>query len=92
MTKMRRARSDEHQTGAGATIGVTLLREKPGWTGVGVDCSAEAAQTARKNAEALGVGEQLEIHVGDLFAPVEAGKVELVVSNPPAVCTTSMPP
>jgi len=52
------------------------------------ESSAEAALLARKNAERLGVSEQVKIVEGDLFSPLE-GKLprqaDLVVSNPPYI-------
>jgi release factor glutamine methyltransferase len=71
-------------TGSGA-VAVALLAERPRWTGVGVDVSAEALEVARANAARHGVGERLELREGDLFAPLEGELFDAVVSNPPYI-------
>lgn len=51
---------------------------------VGTDISPEAVETARKNAERLGVA--AEFYCGDLFQAVPEGeKFGLIVSNPPYI-------
>lgn len=46
-------------------------------------------EVARKNAEQLGESSALFVQ-GDLFAPVE-GKFEIIVSNPPYICSDVIP-
>ncbi len=70
--------------GSGA-VALALLKERPGWTAVGVDRSAGALEVARANAGALGLAGRLELCEGDLFAPVARRRFRLVVSNPPYV-------
>ncbi len=60
---------------------------------VGTDISAEAVETAKKNAECLQVG--AEFFCGDLFEAVPKDRFDIIVSNPPyipsAVIDTLMP-
>lgn len=69
--------------GSGA-IALVLLSERPNATAVGVDASAAALEVARKNAEALGVSERLELREGDWVDGLD-GAFDLVVSNPPYI-------
>lgn len=60
---------------------------------VGTDISAEAVETAKKNAERLQAG--AEFFCGDLFEAVPKDRFDIIVSNPPyipsAVIDTLMP-
>ncbi|WP_025322703.1 peptide chain release factor N(5)-glutamine methyltransferase [Deferrisoma camini] len=76
-------------TGSGCVV-VAFLRERPGWTGVGVDASAEALEVARENAGSLGVADRLELRQGDLFGPVGGERFDRIVSNPPYVPTAEL--
>jgi release factor glutamine methyltransferase len=70
-------------TGTGA-IAVTLLAERPAWTGLATDVSAAALAVARANAGHLGVAERLGFSHGSWFDGV-AGRFDLIVSNPPYI-------
>lgn len=50
-----------------------------------VELSADALEVARSNVERHGVGERVTLLEGDLWAPVTAGRYDLIVSNPPYV-------
>jgi release factor glutamine methyltransferase len=74
--------------GSGCLL-LTLLREYPQATGVGIDASEAALAIARVNAEALGVAPRARLSTGDWR---EAGWMErlegpfdLLVSNPPYI-------
>lgn len=72
-------------TGTGA-IALAVKAERPGARVIATDLSPEAVRLARGNADRLGL--DVEVLVGDLLAPVPgglAGRVDLVVSNPPYV-------
>ena len=72
-------------TGSGAIL-LTLLAERPGWEGIGIDRSPAAAAVARRNAHRLGVASRARLIAGDWDAPLHpALAVDLVVSNPPYV-------
>ncbi len=70
-------------TGTGCIL-LTLLHEIPGATGIGVDLSLEACETANKNAKAQGVDERVSFIQSDWLENVE-GKFDLIVSNPPYI-------
>lgn len=75
-------------TGSGC-IAVALARRLPAAVVYAVDCSAEALQVAQRNAERHGVAARVIVLKGDLVAPLEtrglAGRLDLVVSNPPYI-------
>ncbi len=74
--------------GSGA-IAVALASELPGATVHALDCSTEALEVARRNAERHGV--EVTFHQGDLLEPLaDAGPLDLVVSNPPYITTAEM--
>jgi release factor glutamine methyltransferase len=72
-------------TGSGC-VGVTLACERDSFRVIATDLSEDAAQVARDNAEALGVGDRVEVRVGDLYAPSEGeAPFVAIVANPPYV-------
>jgi release factor glutamine methyltransferase len=80
--------------GSGCLL-LTLLRELPQATGVGLEASAAALEVAQANAEALGVASRAALLQGDWSRPGwEEGlgaPFDLVVSNPPYVETQALP-
>lgn len=70
-------------TGSGA-IAITLLAERPNWSGTAVDLSADALEIAIANAKALGVADRLAFHNGAWFDGVSE-KFDLIISNPPYI-------
>jgi len=77
------ARVADLGTGSGA-IALALAAERPGWHLVATDVSAAALAVARANAGALGLA-RVEFRHGDWFAPLAAGRFDLLISNPPYV-------
>lgn len=73
-------------TGSGA-IAVTLARELPAAQVVATDLSEAAVRIAARNAARNGVGDRVEVRMGDLLAPVagEQAGFDIVVSNPPYI-------
>jgi release factor glutamine methyltransferase len=74
-------------TGSGALL-LTLLAERPGATGIGIDRSPAALAVARDNAERLGLADRAELHLLDWREPrwrESLGLFDLVVANPPYV-------
>jgi len=80
-------------TGSGA-IAIALAHDKPGVQVTALDCSEEALQVARGNAERNGVAERVACIAGDL-AELPPGPFAMVVSNPPYIpsadCEQLMP-
>jgi len=75
-------------TGSGCIL-LTLLAEKTGTSGVGVDISEAALGVARDNAEVLGLKEATEFQQSDWFSAV-SGTYDLIVSNPPYISEVEM--
>lgn len=74
--------------GSGCLL-LTLLREFPQSTGVGVDASPEALAVARANASNLGVADRVRLVQADWrergWHGALGGPVDLLVSNPPYI-------
>ncbi len=76
-------------TGSGCLL-ATLLAERSGASGTGVDLSEAALAVAARNAAALGVAGRAAFAVSDWFAAVE-GRFDLIVSNPPYIGAEELP-
>ena len=80
--------------GSGCLL-LTLLRELPQATGVGLEVSAAALEIAQANAEALGVASRASLLQGDWRQPGwgegMGGPFDLIVSNPPYIETRALP-
>lgn len=74
--------------GSGCLL-LTLLREYPQATGVGIDASEAALAIAQTNAEALGVAPRARLSTGDWrqagWSDRLEGPFDLLVSNPPYI-------
>lgn len=74
--------------GSGCLL-LTLLREYPQASGVGMDASESALAVARDNAEALGVASRARLVIGDWgragWSDRLAEPFDLLVSNPPYI-------
>jgi len=71
-------------TGSGCIL-LSILHERPGDTGLGIDVSAPALAVARVNARSLGLSDRAAFAGGDWSAGLAAGTADLVVSNPPYI-------
>jgi release factor glutamine methyltransferase len=71
-------------SGSGA-IAVALAAKLPSARVISIDISERALEIARENASRNGVGDRVRFLEGDLLAPVERERFEIVVSNPPYV-------
>ena len=69
-------------------ISISLLVHVPKAVGVGVDISAGALETARGNAGDHGVLERLDLRAGDWWQPVGETGLDLILANPPYICST----
>lgn len=74
--------------GSGCIL-ATILAERPGATGVGVDISQEALQVAAGNLSRSGVAGRAELKVGDWLQGIE-GPFDLVLCNPPYIAAAEM--
>lgn len=82
----RGARVADFGTGSGCII-VALGVRRADFELLALDCSADALQVARRNAERHGVAGRIELVRGDLAQPPAAwrGTLDALVSNPPYV-------
>ncbi|SCY27633.1 [protein release factor]-glutamine N5-methyltransferase [Microvirga guangxiensis] len=76
-------------TGSGCIL-VALLHELPQATGLGVDLSPGALETARRNAWANGVGDR-SLFALSHWADAVTGQFDLIVSNPPYIASPVIP-
>ncbi|MDO5613914.1 MAG: peptide chain release factor N(5)-glutamine methyltransferase [Paracoccus sp. (in: a-proteobacteria)] len=74
-------------TGTGAIL-ISLLAERRGAHGLGVDLSPAALQVAQGNAARIGV--RADFAPSDWFSAV-SGRFDLIVSNPPYIAASEMP-
>ncbi|WP_142781062.1 peptide chain release factor N(5)-glutamine methyltransferase [Agrobacterium sp. T29] len=72
-------------TGTGA-ICLALLKECPEATGIGSDISADALETAVRNAARNDLGARFEAVRSDWFEKI-SGRFDIIVSNPPYIRT-----
>ena len=72
-------------TGTGA-ICLALLKECPEATGIGSDISADALETAARNAARNDLGGRFEAILSDWFEKI-SGRFDIIVSNPPYIRT-----
>ncbi|WP_105614262.1 peptide chain release factor N(5)-glutamine methyltransferase [Vallitalea okinawensis] len=74
-------------TGSGC-ISISLLENLKAWTGVAIDISEGALNTARLNAKEIDVNDRLTFIQSDLFEKLEEkdyNKFDIIVSNPPYI-------
>lgn len=76
-------------TGSGCLL-LALLSELPGAYGIGIDLSLGALETAKENAEALGLADRCGFVLAD-WAESLAGPIDLLISNPPYIARGSIP-
>jgi release factor glutamine methyltransferase len=79
-------------TGSGC-LGLSIAAERKDALVHATDSSAAALDVARGNAERIGVSGRVVFHHGQWLRPVShlAGRVDLVVSNPPYVDASELP-
>lgn len=68
-------------TGSGAIL-LSLLADRTGATGLGLDLSPAALKVAQHNAQALGLADRAAFAVSDWYGGA-TGRFDLIVSNPP---------
>ena len=79
-------------TGSGC-VALSLAAERPDAVVHAIDTSGAALAVAGENRRRLGLQARVELHQGDLLEPAAplAGRVDLVVSNPPYVDAGDLP-
>lgn len=76
-------------TGTGCLL-LTLLAERPGTSGLGVDISDEALATAGENARRFGLADRAVFRCGNWLEGLD-GPFDLVISNPPYIPDGNIP-
>jgi len=78
-------------TGSGCIL-LSLLRERPMMTGVGLDISPEALNIAKMNAEGLGLADRAAFIQSNWFDALMPSKEKfsVIVSNPPYIPTSDI--
>ena len=71
-------------TGTGC-IPITLLKERPNWTGTGIDISQKALEVARSNAQTLEVNDRITFQLGDILKLNILPRADIWISNPPYI-------
>ena len=75
--------------GSGCILG-TVLAERHGATGLGIDISDAALSVAQRNLELLGVSERGSLQKGDWLAGITES-YDLILCNPPYIAEDEMP-
>jgi len=71
-------------------IGITLLKECSDIKVYCADVSLEAIAIARENGLDLSVSDRLTFHESDLFLNIPQMHVDMIISNPPYICTDTI--
>lgn len=66
-------------------ISVSILKQAPLSTAVGLDISEAAIEVARRNAQMHGVDGRLVLRLSDVFSALTDEKFDLIASNPPYI-------
>lgn len=77
-------------TGSGCLL-ITLLKEFPNATGIGIDISPKALEIAQKNACDLRVIDRVQWLISDWFDNIPLQKFDFIVSNPPYIRESVIP-
>ena len=75
-------------TGSGCLL-LSILNERPGAQGVGVDISESALSIARENAQRFGLAARANFNQSDWESSLD-GTFDIVVSNPPYIPTAAI--
>ena len=76
-------------TGTGCLL-LSILSERPGAMGLGTDISEAAVTIARRNARRLGLDARSRFEIADWTAGI-VGPFDLVIANPPYICSAEIP-
>jgi ribosomal protein L3 glutamine methyltransferase len=73
-----------------ACLAILAARHFPGARIDAVDVSADALEVAARNVAEHGLEERVTLYRGDLFAPLNSRRYDLIISNPPYVDAKGM--
>ena len=76
-------------TGTGC-VAVAVASERPDLLIDAVDLSEAACNVARRNVDKHRFADRIQIHTGDLFAPLEKHPYDLITANPPYIPSGEM--
>lgn len=76
-------------TGSGC-LAILASRNFPNARIDAADVSKDALQVAARNVRDYGLEDRIELHRGDLFAPLKGQRYDLIISNPPYVDAEGM--
>jgi ribosomal protein L3 glutamine methyltransferase len=76
-------------TGSGC-LAILAAMAFPGAEVHGADISGDALAVARRNVDEHGLSDRIQLHEGDLFAPLKGRRFDLILSNPPYVDADAM--
>jgi len=74
----------------GGSLAILAARVFPHAVIDAVDLSADALAVAARNVEDHGLAARIALHEGDLFAPLDDRRYDLILSNPPYVETAAV--
>lgn len=66
-------------------VAIAIAKSAPGVIAYGTEASSDALAVACRNAERLGVLDQIRFAHGDLFGPLQGIEFDMIVSNPPYI-------
>ncbi len=76
-------------TGSGC-VAIAFARQRPTWSVIASDISADALELAQANAHRTGAVRNLRLLEGSLFAPVAEQRFDLITANPPYIATAEL--
>ncbi len=88
--KTKPARILDLGTGSGAIL-LSLLKELPQATGIGIDISTQALEIAKENAVHLGLASRAHFLLGSWCDGLSDKTFDLIVSNPPYIESAMLP-
>ena len=74
----------------GGSLAVLAARVFPNARIEAVDVSPSALEVAARNIDDYGLQDRVALKQGDLFAPVEGARFDLILTNPPYVDATAI--
>jgi release factor glutamine methyltransferase len=93
LSRRDRATVIDSCTGCG-NVAIAIAHANPRVTVLASDLSPEAVELAQKNVDFVGLGQRVELRVGDLLQPFDEPRfhrsVDMITCNPPYISTKKM--